>query len=63
MKGYALFEKGRIKPIAIGIETFGEEVYVLVFSRKKDLLASIELESWDEVRQIVIDNDGWRVKK
>ena len=48
MKGYSLFQKGKDKPIKIGLEN------ILVFATKKDLKASIDIEYDEEIRQVEI---------
>ena len=53
MKGYALFQKGKKRPIRIALFTDQEKwVDVLIFATKRGLLASTNLEDDEEIRVI-----------
>ena len=58
MKGYALFQKGKNKPIKIALENNqGHFVYALVFATKRGLLSSIDIEDDEEIRKIELAED------
>jgi len=56
MKGYALFEIGKDRPIKIPVEVDIENhVEVLVFATKQDLLSSTDVENkFEEIRKVEI---------
>jgi len=55
MYGYVLVQKHKGKPIKIAVENDqGEFVDVLVFSTKKGLLTSTDIEDDEEIRKINI---------
>jgi len=55
MKGYALFQKGKDRPIKICVENSqGQLVNVLVFATKKGILDSIDIEYDEEIRKVEI---------
>jgi len=56
MKGYALYQKGKDRPIKIALENSnGHIVYALVFATKKDILSSVELEYDEEIRKVEVE--------
>ena len=59
MKGYALYQKGRDRPIKIALENSnGNIVYALVFTTKKAILDSVDLEYDEEIRKVNIRSES-----
>jgi len=55
MKGYALYQIGRDRPIKIALENSnGNTVYALVFTTKEAILDSVDLEYDEEIRKVNI---------
>lgn len=53
MKGYALYEKGKDRPIEIFLENDqGDFVGVLVFETRKGIQDSVDIEPDEEIRRV-----------